>query len=149
MKRKYNVIIEIDEERADIENIIRNKFKFEFGCRIVDVKNVCKTRTTAQNSALHLWFSQIAEELNSKHFDMRAIIRQDIEIEWTGYTIKEYLFKPLLRAKFGKKTTTKITTNEINDIFDIINKTIAERTGGEVEVPNFPSIDNLREVDYY
>lgn len=36
--KRYNVIIETDEENVD--NIIRDKFKFDFKCIIIDVEDI-------------------------------------------------------------------------------------------------------------
>lgn len=136
---KYKITLDIEDTPIDY---IIGKFKI-YG-KVLDVENVKTTRTSAQNRALHLWFTQLAQALNEKNFDMRAVIRQDVNIEWSGATIKEYLFKPLLKARFGKKSTTQLfKSGELDDLYDIINKVIIERTGGEVEVPMFPSFDNM------
>lgn len=129
--------ITINSEPEEIESI---KQMFD----IIKVKEIKKTRTLTQNNSLHLWFSQIAEALNEKHFDMRTIIRDEIAIEWSGYNVKEYLFRPLMKAKFGKKSTTQLfKSGEIDDIIDIITKVIAERTNGEVGYIPFPSIVSI------
>lgn len=144
MKREFEIIIELNTaSQAEAKQIIKAAFK-----NIVSIKCLEKRRTSRQNRSCHLWFSMLADELNAKHFDMRALIRKDIEMPWTAYAIKEYLFRPLLREMFGKKSTTQITTNEMNDIFDIITKVIAERTNGECEYVPFPSMEELMISDY-
>ena len=143
MKRKYKITIEVDEEKEDIENIIRNKFKFDFGCEILDVENVKETRSTQQNKALHLWYGQLSEALNEKHCDMRMIIREDVYIEWSPYTIKEYLWRPLQKMLYGKTSTRQLfKSKEIDKIYDYIVKIISEKTKGEVTVPEFPCIED-------
>ncbi|MDF1498765.1 MAG: hypothetical protein P1P85_05460, partial [Patescibacteria group bacterium] len=103
MKRRYDITVEIDEDTVeDVDIAIKEKFKFDFKFKVIDIQNVKQTRTSQQNNALHLWFTQLAETLNEKHFDMRTIIRNDIDIEWTTYTIKEYLWRPLQKALYGK-----------------------------------------------
>lgn len=97
-------------------------------------------RTTQQNRALHLLFKQLADKLNESGFDMKKTLRQDVDIPWTAYNIKEYMWRPCQQAVCGKKSTTQITTQEINQIFDIINKAIGERTG--LHIP-FPCIEAL------
>lgn len=142
MKRKY--IIEIETEAEDIEAEILDKFKFSFKFRIIDIRNVKETRTSQQRKALWLWCGQCAEAMNEKSFDMRAIIRQDVEIAWSKDSFMEYIFKPLMKVKFNKKSTNELLkSGEMDDIIDIIVKLIAERTKGEVIVPIFPSQDNM------
>ena len=99
-----------------------------------------KKRTLQQNKALHLFFEQLANELTINGFDMKKTLRDDIDIMWNAYNIKEYLWRPLQEVVCGKKSTTEITTQEINQIFDMLSKAIGERTG--LHIP-FPSIETL------
>jgi len=59
---------------------------------------------------------------------------------WTPYMVKEYLFRPVQKSICGKQSTTKITTQEINQIFDVISKHLGEKFG--LHIP-FPSIEEL------
>lgn len=97
-------------------------------------------RTETQNKALHLYFTQLAEELNNAGYDMRKTLRNDIDIPWSGSTIKEYLFRPVMKAQLGKKSTTELTTKEIDQVFDVINRHLGEKLG--IHVP-FPSLESL------
>lgn len=105
---------------------------------IIEVTKKEITTTKQQNKAMHLWFSQLAEALNKDGYDMRVLIAEGIDIFWSQYTVKEHLWKPTQKAYLGKESTQKLTNKEINDIYDIINKTIGERTG--IYIP-FPSIE--------
>lgn len=98
------------------------------------------TRTLKQNSSLHLYFTLLADELNSAGYDMKKTIRQEVDIPWNAYSIKEYLWRPLQEAQLGKKSTTELTTTEIDQIYDTLNRVIGERTGVSVA---FPSIESL------
>jgi len=100
-----------------------------------------KRRTLTQNAALHLWFTKLAEALNDAGWDIRKTIRGGIEIPWTPAAVKEYLWRPVQKQFLKKKSTTELNRQEdIDKIYDIINRTISERTG--VSVP-FPSIEEL------
>ena len=103
-----------------------------------------KKRTNQQNKALHLWFKQLSDTLNNDGFDMRAVISPGIDILWSPYTVKEHLFRPVMKAYLDKKSTTELTTDEIDKIFDMVNKAIGERTGIHIK---FPSIETLMEED--
>lgn len=136
---KYQLIINIDIDpklpKEEAEKIIQKKYP-----EAVNIKRIKDYRTLQQNSALHLWFQQLADELNDKGFDMRLFVKKDINIEWSGQSIKEYLWRPLQKAKFGKKSTTQLfKTGEIDEIYDIINKEVIERTKGWAVCPPFPS----------
>jgi hypothetical protein len=115
----------------------------ETGFEVIDVKPVKSVRTLKQNSALHLFFTLLADELNEKHFDMRHLIRREVELSWTPYSVKEYLWRPLQKALLGKKSTTQLDKiKDIDIIYDHLNRIITERTNGEVDFPAFPSIES-------
>lgn len=97
-----------------------------------------KKRTEAQNNAMHLWFTQLADALNLAGWDMKKVIR--VDIPWSPYSIKENLWRPLQNAMFGKDSTTQLTTDEVTKIYEVINREIGNRTG--VTIP-FPSIEEL------
>lgn len=99
-------------------------------------KEPIKKRTSLQNRSLHLYFRLLAEELNEAGFDMRRTLREDIDIPWTPDTIKEYLWRKVQRTQFTKTSTTKLTTKEITQIYETINRYIGEKFG--IHVP-FPS----------
>lgn len=118
------------------------------GFKIIDVKPVKSVRTLQQNSALHMFFTLLADELNDKHFDMRHLIRQEIELSWTTHSVKEYLWRPLQKALLGKKSTTKLDKiKDIDMIYDHLNRIIIERTKGEVDFPVFPNIESAIDKD--
>ena len=48
-----------------------------------------KQRTAKQNRALHLYFTHLADELNSAGLDMRKTLKPGVEIPWDGKSIKE------------------------------------------------------------
>lgn len=104
-----------------------------------------KNRTELQNRALHKYFSLLAEELNNAGFDMKKTIKEDVDIAWSGMSVKEYLWRPIQKVYLQEQSTTRLKTGDIDKIYDILNKIIGERTG--VFVP-FPSIDNILDIDY-
>ena len=99
-----------------------------------------KQRTLNQNSALHLWFQLLAEALNDAGYDMRKVIREEIDIPWSKDTIKKHIWKPVQEAQLGKKSTTQLSTKDIDQVYDTVNRAIGQRTG--IHVP-FPSIDSI------
>ena len=61
-------------------------------------------RTLKQNNALHLFFWQLAEELNAAGLDMKKVLKPQVDITWTTDSIKDYLWRPLQIALLKKKT---------------------------------------------
>lgn len=93
-----------------------------------------------QNRALHKLFSLLAQELNAAGWDMKKTLKQSVDIPWTGNSVKEYLWKPIQKAQINKASTTELSTKEIDEIFDTLNKHLGEKTG--VHAP-FPSIEEV------
>ena len=100
------------------------------------------TRTLRQNRALHLMFDMLARDLNENGLDMRRTLKPSIDIPWTGESVKEYLWRPVQQAQVNKKSTTELTTREIDEVFDTINRHLGTKFG--IYVP-FPSIETLLE----
>ena len=141
MKRTFQIEIQIDTE-----NVEEAKKKIAlFGEKILGVKEIKQYRTTQQSRALYLFFRLLSEALNDAGFDMKKTIKKNIDISWTPESIKNYLWLPIMKAMTGKTSTAKMKRDEIDKIYDVLNKTIGERTGVFV---SFPSIDNLTNIDY-
>jgi hypothetical protein len=111
-----------------------------------------KQRTPRQNKALHLYFTHLAAALTASGLDMRRTLKPEIDIPWSTETVKEYLFRPIMQAQLGKKSTTELSTKEIDDVFDTLNKHLGEKFGLHVEFPCLESIINqlrANEGDYH
>ena len=93
-------------------------------------------RTPQQNRALHLYFELVAKGLNDAGLDMRAVIKDDIEIPWNKDMVKKFLWGPIQEAKLGKKSTTKLTTKEIDIVFNILNRHFGEKLGFHQPFPS-------------
>ena len=103
-----------------------------------------KQRTIQQNKALHLYFTHLADELNDAGFDMRKTLKPSVEIPWSAKTIKEYIWRPIMTAQLGKKSTTEMTTRDIDTVFDTITRHLANRFKLTVE---FPSIETQLQAE--
>jgi len=97
------------------------------GC--FEVKAYLKTRSSQQNKALHLLFTHISESLNEigETFNYKGIRGFEIETTWTPLLVKEMIWKPIQITMFGIESTTKINTNQINAILDVLTKYFGER----------------------
>lgn len=102
-----------------------------------------KQRSLKQNDSLHLYFEQLAETLNGAGLDMRKVLKPEVEIPWTKENIKKYIWKPIQHVYLNKKSTTELTTIEIDKVYEVLNRHIAKFG---IHVP-FPCIEQL-ENDY-
>jgi len=129
---------------AESKEEAKRKTKERKGLEDAQIEIVNPYRTNPQNNALHLWFQQLSDELNEQGCFANKIIRGNVEMYWTPVLVKEILWKGIQKTMFGKDSTRKLLkAEEIDKIYDVINKVIAERTGGQVQVPPFPSLEEL------
>ena len=110
----------------------------------MEIKSIMeeKRRTVQQNKALHVMFELLAKELNNNGLDMRKTLKPGVEIPWSKASVKEYLWRPIQKAQVNKDSTTDLTTKEVDEIFETINRHIGEKFG--IHVP-FPSIEDIME----
>lgn len=120
--------------RVEFEKLINSELPFT-------LKQHKDTRTTRQNSALHLYFTFIADELNGlgMTFQYRGISGKEFEVPYTPEIVKERIWKPIQSELFGTDTTTKLTTKQMDTIIDVLNKFFAER-GVELFFPSFETL---------
>jgi hypothetical protein len=103
-----------------------------------------KTRTSLQNKSIHKWLQLLADILNEHGLDQRKFLKPSIEIPWSKDSCKEMIYKPILEAYSKKKSTTEMTTKDIDAVFDIITKHIGEKW--HLHIP-FCSIENQIDWD--
>lgn len=99
-----------------------------------------KKRTLRQSRAIHLMFTQLAQELNEAGFDMKKTLKPEIEIMWNEYMVKEYLWRPIQKAQLGKESTTELTTREIDEVFEVLTRHLGTKLGIQLD---FPSVETL------
>ena len=95
-----------------------------------------RQRTLTQNAALHLFCEWLSEVLNDAGYDMRRTLRQDVEIPWSGHTVKEHLWKPVQKALLDKGSTTEADRVEYSEVYDVIARHMADKFG--IQVPEWP-----------
>jgi hypothetical protein len=110
----------------------------------IRVEKETGVRTGTQNNALHKGFELLADALNSAGLDMRKVLKQEVNIDWTKDSIKEYLFKPIMELATGKESTTDLAkVGEIEKVWDTMFRFLGEKHG--VEYIPFPN-DNSKNV---
>lgn len=93
-----------------------------------------KPRTSAQNRAVHKWLREVATKLDDAGYEASETIT--IPISFTEEIVKEYMFKPVAKAMYGRKSTTALTSDEMRSVISQMERLFAEKFG--VIVP-FPS----------
>lgn len=121
------------ETKAPVELLLANEGK-TFWCEIGRETGV---RSLNQNSALHVGFELIAKALNDSGWDMRKLMKQDVDIPWNGVICKEYLWRPIQKAMLGTASTTKLSKIDPSEVWDVLMRHLSEKCGIEyIEYPN-------------
>ena len=103
--------------------------------------NLPHKRSSQQNKSLHVLFQNISFELNriGMEFTYNGIKGITLQTTYTPEIVKEFIWKPLQRVMLDKDSTTKLTTSDINAIFEILGRYFAEKG----VVIDFPSAETI------
>lgn len=95
-------------------------------------------RTSQQNKALHVDCSLIAGKLNDAGIEKHEFFKQGYFIPWTTISVKDDIFRPVMKIMFKKNSTTEIekNSNELSEIHDVIMRELGEKHG--IEYHDFP-----------
>ena len=103
----------------------------------VNITEVKDTRTSLQNASLHLFFTMITDQLNELGMEYRyfGVTGKELSMMYTDNIVKEFFWKPIQLALFDIKSTTKLTTEQMNQVIDVITKFFGDK-GVLIEFPN-------------
>jgi len=93
------------------------------------------TRSDRQNNAMHLWFRQIANELNDAGYYVRHPFSDKLEIPFTEVLVKETLYKPVIGAMHSKSSTAKLTPAQLSEAAEVLIRWLSEHKGVYVPFP--------------
>ena len=97
-----------------------------------------KQRTPRQNNSFHKLFRMYSDTLNEHGLTIPFVFQQRPEIDWTPEIVKA-LWHDFQKAKFGKKSTKDLTTKEVQEVYEEVNRFMS---GFGLHIP-FPSIEEL------
>lgn len=106
----------------------------------VEIVRKSGRRTLTQNSALHLLFTQLAEDLNNQGLDQKKVLKESVDIPWQLESVKQFLWAPIQKAIVGTDSTTELTTKEIDEVFAVLQRHLNQQLNISI---NFPSIETL------
>lgn len=99
-------------------------------------------RTSVQNRSLHLYFEHVASALDEAGIDLQEVLsKSKASIPATKENIKEAMWRPIQKAMYNKKSTTELTTKEVGEVYEVLNRFLGEQFGINVEFPHIPDIN--------
>lgn len=107
------------------------------------MEKIKKQRTPNQNNALHKYCSVVADELNNHGISMKILL-SDLEVDHTMESVKS-IFRAIGKAKFGKVSTSDLSTDEITKVYEEMNRMLAN---SHIHV-SFPSYEQQEQLKHY
>lgn len=110
--------------------------------------NTEKLRTDQQSKALHVAFTQLGDSLTEQGLNVYQVLDMivkkggAVEMPWNQTLVKELLWRPFQKAVNLEKSTTKLSTTDIDKVFEILHRSLYELFPG-ITLPPFPSIESM------
>ena len=92
-------------------------------------------RTSQQQKALELWCRLLSEDLNAAGLDQRILL-PSIAIPWGQESVKQQLFKPILKAMTGLESTADAETGDYSKVYEVLARHLGDKLG--VQAPAWP-----------
>jgi len=89
---------------------------------------------------MHKFFELLSDALNEQGLEMKVVLKPTWEIWWTGESVKNNLYKPLLKAMFNKDSTSEMNWNEVSEVYDQLMHGLMQKFP-ELEYIEFPHDD--------
>ena len=107
------------------------------------------TRTSKQNAALHLFYTIISNVLNEggATYTYHGIKGRQFDTMYTTTIVKEFIWKPIQWELFQIMSTTKLDTQKINAITDVLVLAFGNE-GVKLEFPNIETLMNKNNEKY-
>lgn len=108
--------------------------------KFLEIKIVrrAKQRTDQQRKAIEVYCRDLATSLNDAGLDQRAVLsemREGVEIPWGQESVKDTLWRRIQVAILGKESTTKLSTDEVSRVYDVLNRWTGQTFGVSVQFP--------------
>jgi len=106
----------------------------------IEVKKVQDSRTSQQRKSIELYCKLMSEALNDGGIDyvkfLETIKEWGYETPWSQEKVKDQ-WRLLQSTLFNKESTTELTTNEVTEVYDLMNREFIRLAHGvSVEFPN-------------
>jgi hypothetical protein len=134
------IAVKTKTQLGDSFNTIREEFE-KLGEIVLTIDKADKKRTLTQNASLHKYCANISEKMNEAGFTQRQLVgsfKEGFELPVTPVMIKD-IFREVGNAMYKKESTTKLTTVEIQKVYQVVDQRFGEITGCRDE---WPSIDS-------
>mgnify|MGYP003148940001 FL=1 len=95
-----------------------------------------KVRTLSQNNAMHLYCELLAAAMNDAGYDMSHPVFEKVSSEWTMYSVKEKLFKRILKTIKGRESTAEASTVDYDRVHRSLDYWTSIHLGISINFPD-------------
>ena len=115
----------------------------------VEIKEYRTKRTNLQNRALHLYFENLSKSLNNDGCIWNSPLGFDMP--FTPELIKYTFWTPHAKMLYNIDSTTQLTTEMINNLYDIFNLYFSSKFGLHINFPSWQSFfdENESFLEHY
>lgn len=92
-------------------------------------------RTNKQNNTLAVLCRRMADALNEAGFEIPHPFKPDLEIPYTETSIRELIYKPIIKAMFDADSSTTLTTTQFSEAMTTMVDAVCRNTGVNVPIP--------------
>ena len=106
-------------------------------------KQIDDKRTLPQNSALHLWLSQVEEHCWERGLTLEALFKEPADIPITREYLKDF-FRKTAELMYHKNSTKILSKKQLSEVQQVCEREFAKRL--DCDIP-FPSVETLMDLD--
>jgi hypothetical protein len=109
-------------------------------------------RTGQQQKSIEVYCRELANALNDAGLEMKEVLAvKQVDVPWTQKTVKEVLWKPLqeIVTDDHKKSTTQLDIMEVDRVYNILDRHIAQHFGVHVEFPSKEQVEHDIQNEFY
>jgi len=92
-------------------------------------------RSNKQNNTLALLLRRIATALTDAGIEMPHPFNASLEIPYTEVSIRELIYKPIIKAMFDADSSTALSTAQFSESMEVLVDAINRNTGVWVAIP--------------
>ena len=92
-------------------------------------------RSNKQNATLHVLLRRLAEGLNDAGYEIPHPFKKELEIPYTENSVKELIYKPIIKAMFGADSSTELDTAQFSEAMTTTVDAVCRNTGVNVPIP--------------
>ena len=125
--------------------LVKNKQQAEFFIRFVLSEAeegreryytiVHANRTNKQNNTLAVLCRRLAEALNDAGYEIPHPFKPDLEIPYTEVSVRELIYKPIIKAMFDADSSTTLSTSQFSEAMETMVDAICRNTGVNMPIP--------------